>query len=688
MTEIKNSYCYLCNAECGIKVTLEDNKITKVVPDPSDPISQGYICEKSQLLIGHQYHTDRITSPLKKTASGFEKISWDQAFTEITEKLKTINRNKIFYMSSAWPNFEQYLYSELMTVLGAEYVTDVYSTEKMYQSFCETELFKGCNPIADIESSETLFIVGQNTWVTQHFPKARKILNQIKNDPTRNLIVVDPYKTKTAEMADYYVKINPGTNSWFLTALVKILVDNDFINKSFIDSHTINFSLLKSKLDKVDLTICLETCGVSYEQIFEVAKVIGSSNSMSVRAGNGVCHTLYSMNSHYLTILLYVLTGNINKTGGVHLSNDNISLGITNNHYFTKPNIPFSNKRQFSGITPAGSAVDCLEHFECVFIEESNPVGRFPNSEKLISNLKKMKLVVAMDSFNTLSTQHADYVLPTKTKFEKYNFSAPKFNSVILIEPLLENNNAKKIDNILTTILDKLKLIPNNKELKELYNQNFKMFIVNLHEKYNNRIPVVYQTLIDTLGKKYKTKYLAILWWKYFLIHRKSMLIDEAIGETNNIISLIEKTNYTGESNFKFNNDKINLTPILLMSTLKISAPQINNKNFILQCGYRNLDTVNNVIPNIRTPLLEISEQDAKMLSLKENEQIILETESISIELGYKIDSKLPIGLLRLQDHAIINKLTKTTNSNYFNPQYKQVSATIRKKHGISNTTD
>lgn len=686
MTEIKKSYCYLCNAECGIKVTLEDKKIIKIIPDSEDPISQGYICEKSQQLIGHQYHNDRITSPLKRTENGFEEISWNQAFTEITKKLKTINRNKIFYMSSAWPKFEQYLYSELMTVLGAEYVTDVFSMEKMYQTFCEAELFKDATPIADIENSETLFLIGQNTWVTQHFPKARKILNQIKNDPNRNLIVIDPYQTKTAELADYYIKIEPGTNSWFLTALVKILVDNDFINNPFIDSHTINFSLLKSKLDKVDLTICLETCGVSYEQIFEVAKVIGSSNSMSVRAGNGVCHTLRSMNSHYLTILLYTLTGNINKRGGVTLSKSNISPGIPSNHYFVKSQIPNNSKKQFSGITPSGSAVDCLEEFECVFVEENNPVGRFPDSKKLISKLKKMQLVVAMDSFKTLTTEYADYVLPTKTKFEKYNIISPKFNSTQLIEPILTNNDAKEVSEILETILDKLESRDN--KLHELYQENFEMFIDTLYKKYYDRIPIVYQSLTDTLGKKYKTKTLAIVWWRYFLIHRTSMSLSDAIAETNRIINLLEKNNYTGKSNFELSNNKIDLTPIRLISSLKISRPTINNKEFILQCGYRQNDAVNNVVPNIREPLLEISEQDANSLSLQDNEKIILETESFSIKIGYKIDNKLPIGLIRLQDHAIINTVSNTNNLDYFNPQYKQVSANIRKIDGVSDTTD
>ena len=88
MESIKKSFCHLCLAECGIKITVEDNKFAKISPDFDDPISQGYVCEKSQKLIGFQHNTDRITSPLKKIDGTFVPISWEQAIDEISIRLK------------------------------------------------------------------------------------------------------------------------------------------------------------------------------------------------------------------------------------------------------------------------------------------------------------------------------------------------------------------------------------------------------------------------------------------------------------------------------------------------------------------------------------------------------------------------------------------------------------------------
>ena len=79
-------------AYCGINVTLDDKKIIKVVSNFDDPVSQGYICEKAQKLIGYQHNKDRITTPLKKINGEFSPISWEQAIGEITYKLKVLKQ--------------------------------------------------------------------------------------------------------------------------------------------------------------------------------------------------------------------------------------------------------------------------------------------------------------------------------------------------------------------------------------------------------------------------------------------------------------------------------------------------------------------------------------------------------------------------------------------------------------------
>ena len=84
----KKTGCALCATNCGLEVKVEDNRIVKVRPDKNNPRSKGYVCRKGLNIAYFQQNADRLTHPLKKTADGFETISWEQAITEIAEKLQ------------------------------------------------------------------------------------------------------------------------------------------------------------------------------------------------------------------------------------------------------------------------------------------------------------------------------------------------------------------------------------------------------------------------------------------------------------------------------------------------------------------------------------------------------------------------------------------------------------------------
>ena len=86
----KKTACVLCGNGCGLEVQVEDNRIVKVHGDKDSPFSEGYICRKGMNVAFHQHNKDRVLFPLKKVGSGFERISWDQAISEISEKLKEI----------------------------------------------------------------------------------------------------------------------------------------------------------------------------------------------------------------------------------------------------------------------------------------------------------------------------------------------------------------------------------------------------------------------------------------------------------------------------------------------------------------------------------------------------------------------------------------------------------------------
>lgn len=694
MTQIiKKSYCHLCLAHCGIKITVDDDKIVKIISDFDDPVSKGYICEKAQKLIGYQHSQDKITTPMKKINGEFIAISWEQAIDEIVDKLKTLKRkDRILYMAPATVEYKSVYKYELMRKLGAKFVTNVFSMEKIYPELVErTLLHTHVEP--DRINSQVHIIIGQNPWITQHYPRARKILLDIKNDPDRKLIVIDPCDTDTTKISDQHLKINPGSDAWAMIALIKLLIDKVYVDLEFINKRTTNYQKIQEYFSQINLDECLDICGLSYDQLSTIADLIHSADGgVSITSGNGICHTPNALANNYLFCLLYLLTGNYQKSGGMITIDGCISQGIVSDHYYTETKVPWGYQKQVAGVTPSSFIVDNLyidedRHFECVFIDNNNPIGRFPNSDKLISQLEKINLVIALDSFNTVSTQTADYILPTPTFLESYEISAVTNNLARLSEPVIVSNNPTA-ESVYETLLGRLDLIDeeNIKELIAKYHNHRLQFFEILLDKFKNKEPVVYYVLYRTVGIRYKNPIVSLIWWKIFTVASETNSIETA-GELADTAVYDIDTKGWGQVNFPINVDRgpIDLTGKFLLRSLQALNSKLTDTDykFVLQCGYRQKDSMNCMIPNINRPLIEVNTDDLRSLSIDDGEEVSLQTELIEIQIKCKAVDNLQSGLIRIANHAIINKLSNTKNRDYLNPQYKLVFANIRKINGI-----
>lgn len=689
---IKKSYCHLCLAHCGINVTVADDKIIKIISDFDDPVSKGYICEKAQKLIGYQHSQDKITAPMKKVNGEFIAISWEQAIDEIVDKLKMLKqRDRILYMAPATVEYKSVYKYELMRKLGAKFVTNVFSMEKIYPELVErTLLHTHVEP--DRSNSQVHIIVGQNPWITQHYPRARKILLDIKNDPNKNLIVIDPCDTDTTKIADHHLKINPGSDAWAMIALIKLLIDNDYVDLDFINNRTKNYDKIQRYFSQITLDECLDICGLAYDQLSNIADLIHSANGVSITSGNGICHTPNALANNYLFCLLHLLTGNYQTPGGMTTIDSSINQGIVSDHYYTETTVPWGSQKQVAGVTSASFIVDNLyidedRHFDCVFIDNNNPIGRFPDSDKLVSQLKKIDLVIALDSFNTISTQTADYILPTPTFLESYEISAVENNLARLSEPVIVSDNPTA-ERIYETLLERLDLIDseNIQELIEKYHSHRQQFFEILLDKFKNKEPVVYYVLYRTVGIRYKNPIVSLIWWKIFTVANGLHPIEKALELADTAVSDIDTKGWA-QIDFPVNVDRgpIDLTGKFLLKSLQALNSKLTDTDykFVLQCGYRQKDSMNGMIPNVNRPLIEVNTDDLRALSIADGEEVSLQTESAELQIKCKAVDNLQSGLIRIANHAIINKLSNTKNRDYLNPQYKLVFANIRKINGI-----
>lgn len=691
ISTVKKSVCHLCLGSCGVELTIKDNNIVKVMPDYSNPVSQGYVCEKAQMIMQYQLSADKIETPLKKVGDQFVSVSWDQAIDEIVEKLKLIDRTKIFYIASSYIDYRSVYSYELVRRLGAKYVTNVFSMEKIYPILVRSQMF-GVNIICDMQNTKTHLVIGQNPWVTQHYPQARKHLNAIRTDPTCKLIVVDPCETETTNLADLHVKIRPGTDAWLLTALIKYVIDTKVVDHYFIKHNTINYELVAKKLAETSINYCLEVCGLTTDEFDKLIANI-SFDSLSVSTGNGVCHGPTPMATSYLSYLLPLLTGNYNNIGGMVSVINDIGPGITSDEYFTELTAPYTKHRQLYGLTSASIVCDNLyvnndQKFDCVIIDSTNPVLRLPNRKKVNETLEKIDLVIALDSFVTESSKCADYILPIQTYYERDEVEANHVGCAVVVNSALQSER-KCANQIYETILDKLGLIDWGfiAQQQKLYQADPILFFDWLYEQYESKNPIVYHLVQHTVGHQYRNKSISVVWWRIFAISKKYGSTESSIKIADEFAQTLEQTGTAEYSLTGTTHNTINLVPSMaLLASLKLNTVSLDTGNykFILQCGYRTKNSVNSLIHDLSEAYVEISKSDAISYGIKGNEEVEITTDSGSITLRCKIVKNQQLGLIRIFNHAIVNMLGTENSRDYLNPRYKYVHANIRKINGHS----
>src|SRR5215470_737818 len=249
-TDWRKTACNLCYVNCGLEVLVENDRITKVRGDRDNPKSQGYLCNKAARIPFYAHHRDRLTTPLRRRADGgFDAIDWD---TEIAD----INGGKslALYGGGGQGNHAGGAYATALTrALGSRHVFNALSQEKTGDFWVNGHMFgsQTCHTAEDVHHCDLLFVIGANPWIAHGFPNARDHLNQIRKDPSRKLIVIDPRRTETAEMADLHLSVRPGADAFVLGAILATLVRRDALDHDFIEQHTTGLAEVKEALLRV-----------------------------------------------------------------------------------------------------------------------------------------------------------------------------------------------------------------------------------------------------------------------------------------------------------------------------------------------------------------------------------------------------------------------------------------------------
>ncbi|MBT9488131.1 MAG: molybdopterin-dependent oxidoreductase [Rubrivivax sp.] len=435
------SACNLCYINCGVELGVSGDgaaqRIVKVRGDAHNPRSQGYLCNKAQAIPSYVHHQDRLSTPLRRRADGsHEAIDWDTAVREIAERLGAVvaahgGKTVAAFGGGGQGNHAGGSYAfGFLRALGSRTVFNALSQEKTGDFWLNGHLFGSqmCHTAEDIHHCDLLLVLGANPRLAHGFTNARDQLNGLRKDPQRKLIVVDPRRTETAEMADLHIALRPGTDAFLLGALLAELMRRNAFDEAFLAAHAVGVDEVKAALAAVPVPQWLAAADVGTDAFAQLVQMVMAAKAMVVRVELGIQQGLNSTLNSYLEKLLYLMTGHFSRPGTHGLHSWLAPLwGNTPGarHFATQAEVICGLLSP--NVFPDAVLSDHPDRLRVLWVDSANPVNTAADTARVLQAMDALDLMVVVDVAYTETAAQADYVLPASSTYEKCEFTLFNF---------------------------------------------------------------------------------------------------------------------------------------------------------------------------------------------------------------------------------------------------------------------
>ena len=468
MIEFKRSVCpHDCPDTCGLLVGVEDGRVVSVKGDPEHPFTRGAICVKVRHYPERVYSPLRVLHPLKrvgaKGAGTFERITWDQALDEIVHQYKQI------ISDSGAEAILPYSYAGTMGVVqfhaGHPFFHKL-GASKLLRTICSAAAEAGFAasmgniPTTDIETSvnsDLIIIWGSNTVVTNmhswpFFLEARR--------RGASIVVIDPYKNRTARKADRHLQLKPGTDAALALGMMHVIIKEGLIDKGFIGRHTIGFEQLAERVDDYPLPRVENITGVPAAEIEWLARAYGRANAPYIRTGWGPSRHLKGGMAMRTIALLPGLVGATHKRGGGITRSTSAAYAFNMSSVIREDLTP-SGVRSIN-MVQLGQALTAVDDppVKALHVYHSNPAVVAPDSARVLVGLEREDLfVVVHEHLMTETAMYADIILPSTTFLESTDLYRSYGHYYLqmarpVIEPMGETRSTLTIFNDLAARFD------------------------------------------------------------------------------------------------------------------------------------------------------------------------------------------------------------------------------------------
>ena len=416
-----------------MRVTVERGRVTRIAGDPDHAPTGGALCTKVSRYAERSYHPERVLHPLRrvgpKGAGQFVQVSWDEALSDIAARLKAIAAHDpeailpYSYAGTMGQVQGEGMAARFFHKLGASRLDRTICSMAGGDALIATYGAKVGMHVEHFVESKLILIWGSNSIASNlHF---WTLAQQAKRDGAK-LWCIDPRRTATAEKCHRHLALRPGTDGALALALMHELVDHGWLDEDYIARHVDGFAALRERALAWPPERAAQVCGISAEDIRELARDYGQTKPAAIRLNYGMQRVRGGGSAARLIALLPCLTGAWRqRAGGLLLSSSGWFNRVKDEAALLRPDLLGARRPRTINMSTIGD--DLLREtsagfgpkVQALIVYNSNPVAVAPQSAKVVAGFEREDLfTVVLEHFLTDTADHADYVLPATTQLE------------------------------------------------------------------------------------------------------------------------------------------------------------------------------------------------------------------------------------------------------------------------------
>lgn len=442
MTRVVHAACpHDCPDACGVLITVNDGRATKIQGDPAHPMTRGFLCAKVAKYLDRVYSPDRVLYPMRRTGpkgqvpgagaaraeGAFERISWDEALDEIASRFRKIVTE--FGSEAILP----YSYGGTLALLNGASMDRRFfhrlGASQLDRTICASAGEAGLKSVLGIKVGtepeqfrDSRYIIawaanihGNNVHLWPFIAEARR--------KGAKLVVIDPYRTRTAACADWYLPINPGTDAALALGMMHVIINEGLHNAEYVSKYTVGFEQLREVVQQYPPERVAQWTGISAADIMKLAREYATVRPAVIRLNYGVQRSEGGGMATRVVAMLPCITGSWTEVGGGLQMSTSGAYGL-NREALERADLmtqTLGRPARTINMVELGSALNTLDGppVKALFVYNSNPAAVCPDHNAVIKGLKRTDLfTVVHEQFFTDTTDYADIVLPATTFFE------------------------------------------------------------------------------------------------------------------------------------------------------------------------------------------------------------------------------------------------------------------------------